>query len=235
MILHLITSIEPAGAQKILSSLISSKDHRNDAIIYFFRTPAYLQDLLFRDNLYYLQYPKTIFSIPFFLFSYFKLLRKIKPLIIHSSLYHADSLTLFNFIFFRIPIVWSVHNGDTDSLGFTSNILLRLLAILSHYVPSVIIYCSHYSRNKHESLGYCRDLGLVIHNGYDSSLYSFSLTDRFDIRTSLSLDPHQYVIGFFSRFSPVKDIPCIINAFNHHLNNSCLIFFGTKLFLGYSF
>ena len=219
MILHLITSIEPAGAQRILHTLLNSSSHRNDSVIYFYRTLAQLEGLSCNNNVYFLQFPRNFFGFPSFVLRYIKLYQKINPSIVNSWLYHADLISVFSRVFFRTPTIWSIHNGDLTNQSFFIFLVFKTLAFFSYFIPSRIIYCSNFSQKAHESFGYCQQIGTVIHNGFDSNLFSFSFESRCSIRSTLSISPDQYVIGFFSRYSPVKDVPCIIKSFSHHIKN----------------
>lgn len=152
------------------------------------------------------------------LFGFFLLRRAIKktrPNIIHTWMYHADffgtlaakSLGIDN-------IVWCVRSTNIETGSRVTLLIRKLNALLSRFAPSKIIYAAEKSRIVHEAKGYNKKIGEVIPNGYDLERYKPSSLSRKRLRKYLNIEEDSVVLVSVGRFHPVKNHELLIKAFN---------------------
>lgn len=135
-------------------------------------------------------------------------LRKSRPNVIQTWMYHAD---LVGGLAARLAgisaVVWNIRHSelqpDTDkrSTLWTA----RACARLSRILPKRIVCCSETSRKLHADLGYASDRMRVILNGFDLGRFRSDSRQRIDTRTALRIPQSVPVIGLIARKHPVKD------------------------------
>ena len=142
-------------------------------------------------------------------FRLIRLLRKSRPAIVHTWLYHAD---LIGGIAARLagvgPVVWCVHSTDFTSTRWSRTVLLRrLCAFISGAVPRAVVYVARSAQELHVRLGYRVRRSAVIPNG-------FSCQQAPPLPEIVRLRPPgpAAIVGWVGRYSPDKDIPCFLNA-----------------------
>lgn len=155
-----------------------------------------------------------ISRVPFALIQLFSLLRRIKPDIVQTWMYHADLLGgVIARLACRSPILWGIHSFDLKRGGSRATRLVqRLCAALSASVPSRIFCVAESSRDLHVSLGYQSTKFEVIPNGFDITTLSISIDRVVAFREKYGFDSYAMVIGCVGRFSPAKDHRNFIHA-----------------------
>jgi glycosyltransferase involved in cell wall biosynthesis len=135
------------------------------------------------------------------------LLRHERPAVVQTWLYHAD---LFGGLLARLSghkaIVWSVHSTDlSHGTAHTTRWLRVVLARLSAWIPACVVYVADSARVVHENLGYAKQAGLVIYNGFDTNIFKPDAASRTQVRDDLGIPRNAQVIGSFGRFNRDKD------------------------------
>lgn len=132
-------------------------------------------------------------------------IRARKPDIVQTWMYHSD---LLGGLAARIAgvrrVVWGVRIADIGpNMGISraTALVRRACAALSSRLPERIVYVAHSARRVHEALGYARDKGLVIPNGY--AVPPPLPRDR--LRTELGLGEPALIVGSAGRFNAQKD------------------------------
>ena len=114
-IVHLITTLERGGAQRILYEVVRKNNNISykHVIISLTEERGFSKELeKYVHRIYHLN-GKNITSFPILILKAYLLIKKIKPNIIQSWLYHADFISSFLFLFFKkIPIIWTVHHAS---------------------------------------------------------------------------------------------------------------------------
>jgi glycosyltransferase involved in cell wall biosynthesis len=137
------------------------------------------------------------------------LMRRLRPEVVMTWLYHADFIGMVAAIVSGIGahrVVWNVRcsNLRLSHLRWTTRLLLRLLAMLSP-LPRAVAANSRAGRRAHEALGYRPRLWLYLPNGLDLDEYRPNSVDRVGVRTELFLPETTPVIGMVARVDPQKD------------------------------
>ncbi|MCF7908148.1 MAG: glycosyltransferase [Candidatus Omnitrophica bacterium] len=113
-----------------------------------------------------------------------------------------------------IPVIWGLHHSDT-SVGFVKKTTLSVVkagALLSGWVPEVIVCCSRETRRIHLKYRYRSDKMVVIFNGYDLVEFKPDLSARAKLLQELKLSKEALLIGLVARFHPQKDQRGFIEA-----------------------
>lgn len=140
-------------------------------------------------------------------------LRRAKPDLVQTWLYHADLVGGVAARYLGLPVVWNVRTGTLDpgSVSRRTSAIVRGCAWTSRYVPRVIVSCSRAAVGVHRKLGYA-DKFRVIPNGFDLETFTPDASARRAVRSELGVDDSTPVIGMVARFHAQKDYPNLLAA-----------------------
>jgi glycosyltransferase involved in cell wall biosynthesis len=157
---------------------------------------------------------RSVLQAPIALWRLTRKLRKEKPTVVQTWMYHSD---LIGGIAARLAgirnVVWGIHSTHLGVVGKPTTVLvMRICALLSGWVPTKIICVAHASKLVHISAGYEPRRVLVIPNGLD--LGNFDVTDvsRTIARETFGVGPDDIVVGTMGRFDPAKDYENFVSA-----------------------
>ena len=137
-----------------------------------------------------------------------KLLQQIQPDLIQGWMYHGNlAAQLANF--FRVrktPILWSIHHSlhSISKEKPLTQAIIRFGSWTSKYV-SQVAYVSEKSQNQHQKIGYAKDNGCLIPNGFDTSQFQPNPQARQKFRRELNISDDIFLIGSLARYHPMKD------------------------------
>jgi len=208
-IVHLITDLSTGGTEVMLCNLVAHMDSSRFCNLVVSMTDrgtlaARLENAGIR--VVALGMRRGI-PHPFAFWRLCSLLRKERPQILQTWLYHSDLLGVLVGKFSGVPaIVWNVRCSDMDfsRYPFTSKLVLRLLARLSR-LPDAVIVNSYEGRRCHEALGYAPRQWSVIPNGFDLDQFRPDPSARLKFREELKLPEDAVLIGMIARFDAMKD------------------------------
>ncbi|PKP85269.1 MAG: glycosyl transferase family 1 [Alphaproteobacteria bacterium HGW-Alphaproteobacteria-2] len=135
-------------------------------------------------------------------------LRRLRPDVVQTWMYHAD---LLGGLAARAAgvrnVIWNIRHSTLDgsSLRRSTRLVARLCALSSGWLPARIICCAHAARDNHVAFGYAQRRMVVIHNGYDRAGFSIDSAEVQTFRSSLGLDGGEVVLGMVARLHPDKD------------------------------
>ena len=207
-IVHIISGLGNGGAEGVLYRLCKN-DTANKHIVISFQDEGKYGALLRKAgaNVFCLYMKIGRIHVKDFL-KLFKLLRKIKPDIIQTWMYHAD---FFGGIVARLAgfknVFWNIrHTTLLPKDSKKSTILVaKLCARLSTVIPKRIICCAEEAMRVHIDLGYEKRKITVIPNGYDISLFKPSEKLKFSFRNELGFNSNTLVLAMVGRFHPQKN------------------------------
>jgi len=145
------------------------------------------------------------------------LLRRQRPQILQTWLYHADLVGLLAGRLAGVPaIVWNLRCSEMQPADFSRGLSLItwMLARLSPW-PQAILANSLAGRRDHERLGYRQPRWAIIPNGFDVDLFHPCTHDCADSRRDLGLPGTVPLIGLVARFHPMKDHANFLAAAAH--------------------
>jgi glycosyltransferase involved in cell wall biosynthesis len=210
-VLHIINDLSVGGAEMMLFKLLNGRNQSNYA-------PTVIS-LGRRSNLderveslsvpvHNMGMSPSRIPTPTQMTRLLKVVRRVKPDLIHAWMYHGSLATQLSLILTRqrVPVVWSLHscNDDLHLEKRMTAFIIRACRRLSTR-PSKIVYVSEPSRRKHEAMGYASTNSVVIHNGFDTTRFAPSLEARASVRAELGVKDDQLLIGLIGRFHPMKD------------------------------
>ena len=215
-VVHLITSLDTGGAEVMLSRLVGAMDRtrfRNTVI-------SLTSDGAVGRSIVAGGVPVEVIGMrrggsPISgLFRLWRCLRKLRPDILQTWLYHSDLLGLIVGRAARMPVIaWNIRCSVTDA-RYTRGIngaVVKALARLSEK-PDAVITNSHAGRREHERLGYHARRWENLPNGVQIDVFSPAPQARARMRNSLALRDDKFAVGLVGRYDPLKDHRSFIEA-----------------------
>ncbi len=209
-IMHVITTLGPAGAEIMLSRVISGMDRtrfENEVV-----SLTGILDLAEKMrgigagvrtlNM------KTSAPNPLLVMRLAQWIRESKPDVIHTWMYHANLVgALAARLAGNVPVVWGIHHSALDPRIDKRRTMLvnRICAFLSRKFPARIVCCSEASLCIHKNLRYAAEKMEVIPNGFDLEQVKPDPDARASVRQELGIPADVPLIGIAARFHPLKD------------------------------
>ena len=214
-ILHLITGLDLAGSQMMLVNLLRGMNReRFDSVV------VSLQDGgPRRSEVESMGIP--VFSLgvgrgvpnPAGLLRLLRLVRRERPDVLQSWLYHADLLGLVAARMSRVPAcAWNIRTSDMDMARYStiSRLVFASLPWLSRY-PDVVVVNSDAGRKLHERLNFRPRRWRLIPNGFDLDRFHPDPGARARLRRQIGA-PNSFLIGLVARYDPMKDHRTFLTA-----------------------
>src|SRR5215467_246384 len=209
-ILHVITTLGPAGAETMLCRIISAMDgsrFENEIV-----TLTGILDLAERMERIGVRVRtlgmKKGVPNPFAVIRLARWIREWKPDVIHTWMYHANLVgALAAQLAGSVPVVWGIHHSVLDPRVDKRRTMLvnRACAFLSRRLPARIAFCSEASLRLHKELGYDSSKLEVISNGFDLEQVKPDAAAPSALRRELGISNNTLLIGMAARFHPHKD------------------------------
>ena len=142
------------------------------------------------------------------------LLRRERPDVVCTWLYHADLIgTLACRLAGHRALAWNIRNSDLEPsrTPLSRRLVARANAAMSR-APQIILCCSAAAQDIHVAFGYEASRFRLIPNGFDLSLFRPDPGARMAVRTELGVAPEAPLIGMIARFDPYKDHRSFIAA-----------------------
>jgi glycosyltransferase involved in cell wall biosynthesis len=213
LIVHIISGLEKSGAELMLFRLVKEMSGNTHIIVSLTSIGEIGKKLL--DNgfsVYVFDFRGIHSIISVFRLSFF--LRKIKPDILQTWMYHAD---LIGGVIGKLSgvtnVVWNIRSTKIPQKKYSlTGIFVLICAKLSPFIPEKIICCSHSSLKSHAQLGYSRDKLKVIQNGFEVNKFLASKCGRTRSRLLLNVPDDRFVVGMVGRFDPLKGYDIFVKA-----------------------
>ena len=226
-ILFVTNSLDTGGAENILFNLLKRSNKIEPFIIVLTSLGKYGKEL--KDNGYKvvdLNIKKDILSLFKILYLLF-LIIKIKPIIVHTWLYHSNFL---GGILAKIAgvkkIYWSIHHDYEYSNIFT-RVEMKLLAFLSYLIPNKIIYSSESSKKNHIMNGYRNVNTKIIENGVSLKEFKNNNLTKEKLRQEFNIEDECLILGNISRYHPLKDHDNLLKSLRillkYDVNFKCIL------------
>ena len=207
-VVHIITGLGNGGAEGILFQLCVRDAAHTHFVVTLTDEGKYGEK--FRSHgivVYQLKIKKGLGAITGF-FRLYTLIRKEKPDIVQTWMYHSNLLGgLAAFFALNRNINWGIHNSSLDSR--TTSLMTRgvviFLSPLSYIIPKSIIFCSQRSLVIHREIFYNSSKLKFIPNGYDTDMFSPDTRSRQALRDALGLTMDLAVLGVVARYHSQKD------------------------------
>ncbi len=216
-VVHIINGLSVGGAETMLYRLLCGMDtaHFENEVISLTDLGALTEKIrMARVPVRALGMKRSIPN-PFPMFRLLRWIRKSKPQIVQTWMYHANLIGgLAARLAGDIPVVWGIHQVDLDP---QLNKLLTIwtargCAHMSRWLPRCVVFVSQASLLSHAKLGYAAERMEVIPNGFDLCEFKPDSAARLSLRRELETTENALVIGVAARFHPQKDHHNFIQA-----------------------
>lgn len=233
-IVHIITGLNNGGAEAVLYRLVTNDKKYKHIVVSLMDLGKYgpmLQDK--NIEVICLNMPKG--KITFYgLMTLYKTLKKIKPDIVQTWMYHAD---LLGGIVAKIAgvkkIFWNIrHTNLVVGQSSKATILVaKICAKLSSFVPQKIVCCANKSVEVHSKMGYNKAKMVVIGNGYELDKFYPNDKAKIKIHKELNLKT-DFIFGMVGRFDAQKNHKNLLEALSlikkKNIDFKCLLV-GTNM------
>jgi len=209
-VMHVITTLGPAGAETMLSRVASGMDgtrFENEIV-----SLTGILDLAERIRAIGVRVRnlgmKTNLPNPLLVLRLAQWIRESKPDVIHTWMYHANLVgALAARLAGDVPVVWAIHHSALDPRVDKRRTMLvnRACAFLSRKFAARIVCCSEASLRTHKKLNYAAEKLEVVPNGFDLEQVKPDPTARASVRKELGIPADAILIGIAARFHPHKD------------------------------
>ncbi|HJM51133.1 MAG TPA: glycosyltransferase [Alphaproteobacteria bacterium] len=207
-VVHVITGLSLGGAEIMLYKLLSAMDRRAFANRVVSLTGEGEMAAPIRE----LEIPVKALGMspglpsPAGLWRLRQALRRDRPAVVQTWLYHADLMGLVAAGLAGVPkVAWNVRCSDMGESYYRglNGLVVRALAVLSSR-PQVVVSNSQAGRTMHEGLGYHPRRWDIIPNGFDLEAFRPDRQRRAAVRGALGLAEESPLIGMVARYDPVK-------------------------------
>jgi glycosyltransferase involved in cell wall biosynthesis len=214
-VVHIITSLANGGAEGVLFRLCSH-DSVHHHIVFSLQDEGKYEPLLRAHGIeVHTVGMRPNIPSPIALLTLIRLLRKHRPDIVQTWMYHAD---LIGGIAARMAgirsIVWGIRHTTLEpgKSKKTTIWIAKLLAKLSWWLPVRIAVCAQRAMDVHEALGYNRAIMRFIANGYDLADFTPKPEAARALRAEWVVEPNMPLIGTVGRYDPQKDHANLLQA-----------------------
>src|SRR5882762_5753982 len=154
-VMHIITTLGPAGAEIMLSRMISGMDRTRfeNEVVSLTGILDLAEKMRGMGAGVRTLDMKTSAPNPMLVLRLAQWIRESKPDVIHTWMYHSNLLgSLASCMAGNVPVVWSIHHSALDPRIDKSRTILvnRACAFLSRKFPARIVCCSEASLRIHK-------------------------------------------------------------------------------------
>lgn len=215
-VFYIISNLNIGGAELSLSKIIAGLIDKYDFTVISLTDKGHVGSQLEKNGIpvFALNFNISKKSAVIGLYELYIILKKNKPEIVHTWMYHAD---FFGGIISKLVgikhIFWNIRNTELKKgISITTKIIAFFNSFFSYFIPNEIILVSESSKKSHTKLFYCKEKMRVIQNGCDTKFYSKNGQKGKDIRGKLNIPNSTIIIGSVGRYNQYKDHLTFVNA-----------------------
>jgi glycosyltransferase involved in cell wall biosynthesis len=218
-VLHVITGLSVGGAERSLAlTLEGMRESVEDLMVVSLIPSGHYQDVISRMGIEVISLD-MVRGCPSIsgLIKLVRIIRRFRPDIVQSWMYHADLLSLFALWLSGLRrttrLLWGVRCSDISQFENQSllGLTVRLCALLSR-APDHIIVNSHAGHSHHAAIGYATKRMTVIHNGIQTARFQPDGDLRQAGRRHLGVRDSDFVVVMTARCHQMKDYPTFQGA-----------------------
>ena len=206
-IVHIITSLDVGGCEKILFNLLSfDKSQKTRTLVISLNLKGYYRKKLIESGFEVLSLnlkEKKFLSI----FLFIKSIINFKPDIIHGWMYHGNLFALFAklLLFKKTNLFWNIRQTlyDVNLEKSSTKFVIFICKIFSKF-PTKILANSRVSILQHIKYGYADNFQLII-NGVDINNFKIDNNLGSLFRKKFGISENADCIGLIARYHPMKD------------------------------
>lgn len=214
-VLHIISGLGDGGAEAVLYRLVTQNTENQHQVISMTSGGKYFELLISSGiTVTSLDMPRGRVRLSG-LWKLWKTVRRSRPDVIQTWMYHADLIGGIIGWLARIPVAWGIRNTTLEPgrSPRTTIWAARLCGRLSRRIPARIIVCAEAAIKVHADIGYDTGRMTVIPNGYDVSRFTPDATSRNSLRNTWKIQDDMPLLGMVARYDPYKDHANLIESF----------------------
>jgi len=145
------------------------------------------------------------------------LIRRTKPRIVQSWMYHADLISAFALQVSgrknATRLIWGIRCSDMNLADYGRGLRWTLgLCVRYSHVPDMVVANSEAGLKAHVDLGYQPRHSRVIDNGIDTARFRPDAASRAEVRAELAIDSGVKLVAHVARVDPMKDHETLLTA-----------------------
>ena len=208
-IVHLITSTDVGGAERVLTRLVRCTDaSRFRHVVISMANVGDVGKELISGGVPVHTLAMTPGRIsPGAVFRLGRLLRDLNPDVLHCWMYHANLLGTAAAEIAPAPhLLWSIRCSEMDFARYRplTRWVVSAGALLSS-LPDAIVVNSDSGAKLHIGMGYSRSKMISIYNGFDLERFKEDSVARCAVRRELGIADNIPLVGLIARYDPMKD------------------------------
>jgi glycosyltransferase involved in cell wall biosynthesis/O-antigen/teichoic acid export membrane protein len=220
-VMHVITDLDVGGAERMLVSyLTAERTSGPNSFVVSLLSGGYFAKWLRKSglNVHEMNMGRAIGNL-LSLFRIALIIRREKPDVIQSWMYHADLVSTLALLLSgrkrQTHLYWGVRCSDMDTSKYRITLRFAIWACswLS-WIPDGIIANSYAGMNVHMNLGYNGKNFFVIPNGVDANRFAPNAALRTEVRRELDIPDDTFAIAMVARRDPMKDHETFVSAIN---------------------
>lgn len=205
--MHVITGLSPDGAENMLKRLIESKPSSipDTVVVSLTSLDVIGESLRVRGVNVHALRMSSVLHFPAALLQLITLIRRYRPDIIQTWMYHADLLGgLAGYLAGNRKVIWGIRIARVPKNNLRTIFVMKVCAWLSCWIPSKIVCVAESAKKEHSRYGYDVSRMVVIPNGFDFSCLTATSEERRAFRQRCCFGVNDLVIGCMGRFHPEK-------------------------------
>ena len=209
-VMHVITGLQSGGAEGMLTRIVLAQGKGSHQIVVSLMDDGIHGAPLRAAGVeVHSLGMRRSFPSPRGLLALAMLMRRAKPDVVMTWLYHADLAGLVAAVLSGLGsrrVIWNLRcsNMDLSHYSPTTRWVLALLVRLSRFAGAVAVN-SKAGQAYHASLGYRPCEWMYLPNGFDLDEWRPDDADRAAMRAELGLDHGELAVGLVGRVDPMKD------------------------------
>lgn len=235
-LIHIINGLGDGGAEAMLFKILLLSDKNNVKVISLMNHGKYgerLKSLGFEVICLNMKRGSLDLKALYLLY---RVLKKEKPDIVQTWMYHSN---LLGGIISRITgiknIFWNIRseNINLKKIKFRNKIVFYCGAITSYFIPNNIITCSKSAIKFHEKKGY-RKIFNYIPNGFDKKIF-YRMKNDLNLQFKKKWNnKNKFIYGMVARYHPQKNHFLLLEAINElkkneNFDNLFFVFTGENI------
>ena len=218
-VMHVITDLDVGGAERMLVSYLTApRTKAPEALVVSLLSGGFFGKWLRSAGipLWEMNMGRAVANV-LSLFKLAMLIRREKPDVIQSWMYHADLVSTLALLLSgriqRTRLYWGVRCSDMDTRKYRLTLRFAIWACswLS-WIPDGIIANSFAGMRVHKDLGYHSENFFVIPNGVDIDRFAPRDDMRREVRRELGIPDGAIAVAMVARRDPMKDHQTFIDA-----------------------
>jgi len=208
-VMHLINNLGYGGAERMLEKLLS----HGDESAFSWKVVSLIGGGALEEPIRNLGIPvedlgmRRGFPDPRAFLRFYGILRKWRPQVLQTWLYHSDLIGALVGRSMGVPhLVWNIRCTDNVRKPgrLTSALAPKICAWLSN-IPDLVLSNSSSGQRFHEEIGYHPKEWRIIPNGFDLDTFKPDPSARAALRKTLSIPEGRILAGFIGGWRPSKD------------------------------